>query len=267
MGNVVYGLRGHQSERPNGLRYHESVAKHTAIPMNESAPNARNGRGKIGVLVSGGLDSLILLGHLLREGHFVQPIYIRCGLVWESAELAALQQICQALGNRRLERLVVLDLPVRDLYESHWSITGEAVPAEDSPPQAVFLPARNALLILKAGVWCLLHDVTVLALGILSTNPFDDARPEFFAHVEEVLRRSLGRSLRIVAPFATLTKREAMALGKDLPLELSFSCIDPQEGLHCGRCNKCAERKEAFAEAAIPDRTQYYHPRSLPAVS
>ena len=37
-----------------------------------------------------------------------------------------------------------------------------------------------------------------------------------------------------------------MELGRDMPLELTFSCIDPRDGLHCGRCNKCAERQEAF---------------------
>jgi 7-cyano-7-deazaguanine synthase len=40
-------------------------------------------------------------------------------------------------------------------------------------------------------------------------------------------------------------------------LELTFSCIDPQEGEHCGRCNKCAERRRAFATSGLVDRTTY----------
>ena len=36
----------------------------------------------IGVLASGGLDSSILLAHLLGQGDRVQPFYIRKGLYW-----------------------------------------------------------------------------------------------------------------------------------------------------------------------------------------
>ena len=38
-----------------------------------------------------------------------------------------------------------------------------------------------------------------------------------------------------------------MALGRGLPLELTFSCIAPVAGQHCGRCNKCAERRPPSA--------------------
>ena len=43
----------------------------------------------IGVLMSGGLDSAILIGQLLAEGREVQSFYVRCGLAWESIERAA----------------------------------------------------------------------------------------------------------------------------------------------------------------------------------
>jgi 7-cyano-7-deazaguanine synthase len=55
-----------------------------------------------------------------------------------------------------------------------------------------------------------------------------------------------------------MTKRQVMQLGRELPLELTFSCIAPVGELHCGRCNKCAERQAAFHEAAIVDRTIYH---------
>jgi len=51
-----------------------------------------------------------------------------------------------------------------------------------------------------------------------------------------------------------------MALGRNLPLKLTFSCISPVSGQHCGRCNKCAERRRAFADAGVPDPTDYREP-------
>jgi 7-cyano-7-deazaguanine synthase len=48
-----------------------------------------------------------------------------------------------------------------------------------------------------------------------------------------------------------------MERGRDLPLDLTFSCIDPKDGRHCGDCNKCDERRQAFAMAGMEDPTPY----------
>ena len=48
-----------------------------------------------------------------------------------------------------------------------------------------------------------------------------------------------------------------MALGAHQPLELTFSCLAPVGEIHCGRCNKCAERQAAFQAVGQPDRTSY----------
>ena len=58
-----------------------------------------------GVLVSGGLDSSILVGHLLREGRRVQPFYIRTGLYWQTAELPALERYLAAIASESLAPL------------------------------------------------------------------------------------------------------------------------------------------------------------------
>ena len=43
------------------------------------------------ILLSGGLDSSILLACLLQQGVDVQPIYVQSQLVWQAAEVAAVQ--------------------------------------------------------------------------------------------------------------------------------------------------------------------------------
>ena len=146
--------------------------------MHESTA-ARSTLNTIGVLASGGLDSSILIGHLLREGRHVQPFYIRTGLVWQAEELPALERFLGAVATQALANVVVLELPLADLYDEHWSLTGRNTPGTDSPDEAVFLPGRNALLIVKAAVWCQLHAVGELALAPLGTSPFDDASEGF----------------------------------------------------------------------------------------
>ena len=216
----------------------------------------------VGVLLSGGLDSVILLSHLLAQGETVRPFYIRTGVVWEHAERRAVHDYLAAVALPLLLPLVEFELPLADIYEQHWSLDGRDVPDAASPDEAVFLPGRNALLLLKPAIWCQRHGISRLALGPLASNPFPDARPEFFASLEETIRLSNPVPLRILRPFGELRKIDVMRLGRELPLQHTWSCIAPVRDLqeqhrHCGQCNKCAERQRAFADAGLEDPTQY----------
>lgn len=211
----------------------------------------------IGLLLSGGLDSCILLAHLLQTGRRVRPFYVRSGLVWQRDELAAVTAFLGAVASPRLESLVVLELPLGDLYGDHWSVTGREVPDAASPDEAVYLPGRNALLVIKAALWCGLHGIGELALAVLRNNPFADAAPEFFDQFESALDCATGGAVRIVRPLARLDKRQVMDLGREQPLQLTFSCIAPVDGTHCGACNKCAERMDAFRLIGVDDPTPY----------
>jgi 7-cyano-7-deazaguanine synthase len=244
-----------------------------------------------GLLISGGLDSCILLGHLLRTGQSVQPIYVRTGLAWEPEECRALDAFFAAIADANsglpsgagphpsplpegegtligplaaeeatlLRPVVELDQPVDDLYGPHWSTGARPGPAADAPDEDVYLPGRNALLLLKPLLWCSWHGIDELALGVLAMNPFDDATDAFFDHFAAAVNLAGGRPVRITRPLARLGKQAVMRLGQDMPLELTFSCVSPIEGRHCGRCNKCTERNAAFRAIGRRDPTHYVH--------
>jgi 7-cyano-7-deazaguanine synthase len=209
------------------------------------------------VLVSGGLDSAILLGESLHQEYSVHPLYVRCGLSWEAAEQEHLHRYLAALSGPTLRPLHVLEMPVRDVYLQHWSLTGQGVPGADTPDEAVFLPGRNVLLLSKAMLWCHLRGVPEVVLALLESNPFPDATPAFFADYEAVVNLAVGGRVRVRLPYLGLHKADVMRRGTGLPLERTFSCIRPVAGLHCGTCNKCAERRKAFAGARLPDPTLY----------
>ncbi|HEX4000215.1 MAG TPA: 7-cyano-7-deazaguanine synthase [Pirellulales bacterium] len=217
-------------------------------------------RSAVGLLASGGLDSCILLGRLLTQGNDVQPFYVRTGVTWEEAEMNGLRRFIERLGlpsGSRVRDLVLLSLPLDDLYAGHWSLTGQSVPGENTPDEAVGLPGRNALLTIKPAVWCQMHGLTQLALATLRSNPFPDATDEFFTTLQTAYRIGLDRKIEILRPFEHLSKAEVMRLSDNYPLGDSFSCIAPVGLLHCGRCNKCAERKQAFRDANMHDTTIY----------
>jgi 7-cyano-7-deazaguanine synthase len=214
-------------------------------------------RRAVAVLASGGLDSAVLTADFLEDGRAVQPIYVRFGLVWEPVEEAHLRRFLHAVSSPELRPLVALDLPVADTYGSHWSLGSDDVPDARTPDDAVYLPGRNLLLLAKSSIWCALHGCPTIALGTLKGNPFADSSREFFGDVEALVRTAVNHRLEIVTPFSELHKGQVLERGRDLPLEHTFSCINPIDGLHCGHCNKCAERQRAFAEVSVEDTTTY----------
>lgn len=210
-----------------------------------------------GLLLSGGIDSAILLGQLLARGWQVVPFYVKTGCVWEAAELRYVERFLAQLQQPALRELVVLEMPIDDLYGNHWSLSGANVPDDQTPDEAVYLPGHNPLLLIKPAVWCRMHDIPHLTLATLSNNPFSDATPVFFTRFEEMLHEAMGGRVQIARPFEQLTKNQVLEMGRHLPLELTFSCLAPAGGLHCGHCNKCAERRRAFVEVGLDDPTEY----------
>src|SRR5262245_30287877 len=210
------------------------------------------------VLLSAGLDSAVLAASEARRSH-VQPIYVSAGLAWEAQELEALDRLLTTPPFASLAPLAQLSFTVHDLYPpTHWALRGEP-PAFDTPDEDVYLTGRNVALLSKAAIYCAQHDIGAIALGPLAGNPFPDATPEFFQAMAAALSLGLAHTIAIETPLATLEKSDVIRLGSELgvPLDLTLSCMNPQNGQHCGRCSKCRERRDGFAAAGITDPTRY----------
>lgn len=208
-------------------------------------------------LVSGGLDSAVLVCRLLRDGKRVAPLYLRCGLYWESVELHWLRRFLQAIRSPALAPLVTVDVPLRSASGAHWGFTGTDVPSAQSPDAAVYLPGRNVLLLSHAAIACARRGITTIAIGTLRGNPFGDATPRFFARMSGVLSQALQQPIRILSPLRRCSKAQLIRSAGAAPLALTCSCLRPRGYRHCGRCNKCAERRRAFRAAGVPDPTRY----------
>ena len=64
--------------------------------------------------------------------------------------------------------------------------------------------------------------------------------------------------VEIITPVTHLRKSDIVKRGLELgaPFELSWSCYQAED-LACGRCDSCALRLRAFAEAGVPDPIPY----------
>ena len=209
------------------------------------------------VLVSGGLDSAVLTWTMMQDDSAVQPVYVRTGMVWEEVEFRWLERFLAAIASPQLRPVRVLAFPLGDMYGAHWSVGGDGRPEYDAPNEADYLPGRNIILLSKTAVFCALNRIGRIAMGTLVSNPFPDATDDFFEQMAAALSTGLAHQIRVERPFARLHKSDVVRLGASLPLELTFTCNNPAGELHCGDCNKCAERQRGFDEAGVSDPTNY----------
>ena len=114
---------------------------------------------KVAVLVSGGLDSCVLVAHLAATSRTVYPVYVRQGLIWETVEQHWVKKFLAAVSGPNIGSLREIDLPVTDLYNSHWSTTGESTPDHLSNDREVYLPGRNLMLLAKTSLYCALNEI------------------------------------------------------------------------------------------------------------
>lgn len=220
--------------------------------------NSGNGAQPPAVLFSAGLDSAVLLAAALAGGP-AHPIYVRTGLAWEAQEVEAAKRLLSAPLYRNAAGMATLTVDMRDVYPaSHWAVRGEA-PGFDTPDEDVYLDGRNIVLLSKASVYMARNHLSRVLLGPLAGNPFPDATPQFFETMAQALSIGLAWQVAIETPLAQLHKADVIKRGAALgvPFELTLSCMQPVEGVHCGRCSKCRERRDGFLEAGVADPTDY----------
>src|SRR3989338_6419884 len=171
------------------------------------------------LLLSGGLDSGVLLQQCLARGTRVFPVYLRCGFRWEAAELYWLHRFLRAIHSPRLLPLHVTALPLRSIYGAHWSFSG-CVPGAQSADRAVYLPGRNALLLSVAAVLCAKRRISTIALGVLQGNPFSDASPACLRQIAACLTRALEHPIRVLTPLRSMRKPQVIRVARAMPMGL-----------------------------------------------
>ena len=212
------------------------------------------------VLFSGGLDSTVLVYHLLNKGADLKLLSIDYGQRHEK-ELKSSSEIAEFLGlEHEILRLPMLNNllggsaltdPSISLPEGHY--------AEDSM-KATVVPNRNMILLsLAAGhAISLQFDTVAYAAHAGDHTIYPDCRPEFATAMDQALKLCDWNTVSLYRPFVQLSKHDLVRKGKELgvPFEKTWSCYAGNDK-HCGKCGTCVERKEAFELVGLLDPTEY----------
>lgn len=216
------------------------------------------------VIFSGGLDSTVLLTKERR--HHQDPELVALSFDYGQRHVRELEAAREVAAT--------LDVPheVVDLASFGKLLTGSAltdpdveVPdghyAEESM-RATIVPNRNAVMISLATAYAVAHGHSHVVFGAHAGDHYvyPDCRPDFVQRMNlAMVAANAGvAEVYVVAPFIQRTKTAIALLGHNIgaPMALSWSCYKGG-AVHCGTCGTCTERREAFADAGVPDPTAY----------
>ena len=218
------------------------------------------------VLVSGGMDSAVVLAMARERGFDLYALSVSYGQR-HTSELDAAAQVAAQL-NAVTHKVVTVDLR---------SIGGSALTDDIEVPEAggagipvTYVPARNTIMLSIALGWAEVLGADDLFCGVnaVDYSGYPDCRPAFIGAFEQLANLATkagveGHRLRVHAPLIELTKadivREGLRLGVDFAATVSCYRAD-EKGRACGHCDACRLRAEGFRAAGVADPTLYLAP-------
>ena len=225
------------------------------------------------VLVSGGMDSAVVVAIAREQGFAVHALSVSYGQR-HTSELDAADRVSRALGAAAHKTVNVdlrsiggsaltddIDVPL----DTDGHPVGQAA-AKDAIP-VTYVPARNTIMLSIALGWAEVLGANDIFCGVnaVDYSGYPDCRPEFVAAFERLANLATkagveGAGLRVHAPLQFMSKadivREGVRLGVDFAQTVSCYKAD-EAGRACGHCDACRLRAEGFAAAGVTDPTRY----------
>jgi 7-cyano-7-deazaguanine synthase len=217
------------------------------------------------VLLSGGLDSMVVAGLAREAGYAIHALTIDYNQR-HRIELDSAARIAAHLG---AAEHIVLPLDLRRFGGS--ALTADInVPKEGVDESAIpvtYVPARNTIFLSLCLGLAEARGARDLFIGVnaLDYSGYPDCRPEFIRAFEDMANLATkagveGDRFTVHTPLQYMTKadiaREAHRLGLDAGM--SWTCYDPTpDNKACGKCDSCRLRSKGFIDAGLPDPTVY----------
>ena len=207
---------------------------------------------RVVLLYSSGLDSTATALVLKEQGYEVFPLFIHYGQTSDEAETKFVKEGAARIGLnpiRMVDMLSVLEL-------CSGKLTG-GISISDAD---AWLPARNTLFLVLAGMYAQMIDADAISIGYGLHGNFVYADNMLVHHqlIEIALTFSLVRELKVLLPIKHLSKQQILKIVRDRGLlDLSVSCwnakLQDGEVITCENCVNCTEKNAALKEMEVED--------------
>lgn len=222
---------------------------------------------KVVVLVSGGMDSVVVLYHAARIHEVVAAVSFHYGSKHNDREIPFAKWHAENLGVRHMVMPLAF---MGEQFESDLLKKGGPIPKghyeEDSMRKTV-VPFRNGIMLSIAAGFAESKGAIGVVIATHSGDHaiYPDCREAFMRTMGEAIRLGTYGQLEILRPFISMTKADIASRGQALGVDFSktWSCYVGGQ-THCGECGTCIERREAFLLSGVPDPTVYLSTAPLP---
>ncbi|MCP4116326.1 MAG: 7-cyano-7-deazaguanine synthase QueC [Desulfobacteraceae bacterium] len=212
------------------------------------------------IVLSGGMDSAVLLAHTLSQGKTVEAVSFDYGSKHNDRELPMAANLCEAYGVKHQ----VIRLPfINELFSSSLLSSGEAIPDGaymEANMKSTVVPFRNGIMLSIAAGYAESVEAGEVLLGSHAGDHhiYPDCRPEFNQAFARAVDLGTDGQVKIRFPFSNMDKRDIGDLGRTLGLDFkkTWTCYKGGEH-HCGTCGACDERKHALRYDQGLDVTTY----------
>jgi 7-cyano-7-deazaguanine synthase len=219
-------------------------------------------------VVSGGPDSIGYAAIWKSRGFKIFPICFNYGQKGKK-EVQVLDRLSKTLG---FEQPVFVDISsVKDLWRNT-QLTDDLVQVQETYMPNVVVPLRNGVFLMIAAAYADSINAELIIYGAhlndaahrpgMAEPLYPDCTPDFAESLEVAINKGRQGSnmIKLQSPAREgLTKSSLLKVSYGLigdALYETWSCYLSGE-IHCGRCESCNNRKKAFKEAGIEDKTKY----------
>ena len=186
------------------------------------------------VLLSGGLDSVVLCAQEIESGRFAAAVHFVYEHPSQSHERRAVASF--SLHYWRMGREL-------RIIEAHLPLHASELAAGEGTKGARVVPCRNLAFIAVASNIAAGMGLSRVVYGasLEDADGYIDCRP---AYVEAISGLSQPFGVTVEAPLSSFSRRQIRQHGAIIkaPLDVAWSCYQPSEhGIACGSCNSCMQ--------------------------
>ena len=210
------------------------------------------------LILSGGMDSVTLLYDY--QERIALAISFDYGSNHNAREIPFARMHCERLGIPH--HVIPLDF-MSTYFRSSLLSGADDIPEghyADENMKSTVVPFRNGIMLAIATGMAETNDLSYVMMANHGGDHtiYPDCRPEFVEAFDAAAHAGTFNGVHLLSPYCHMTKSQIAARGLELGINYAetWSCYKGGDK-HCGRCGTCIERKEALAEAGIPDPTEY----------
>lgn len=220
--------------------------------------------GKAIVLLSGGMDSLVVMAHANEFHDEIITLHLTYGQNTAKKEKECFDRICDHYNVDEKHREVIdisflskiggSSLTDTDIDVSTFEGDSDEIPSS-------YVPFRNTHILSMAVSLAEVKGADNIYIGAnYEDSPgYPDCRPEYYEAFNELIKKGTKEgNITVHTPIILDKKEDIIKKAKLLnaPLELSWSCYKSND-LACGVCDSCALRLRGFKNAGYDDPINY----------